>query len=183
MLEVRAEHYRSRDLIEALLAVLGIWVTVRYVPDYIVTLGMLWNPPSRGTVDTGQIHALQALHFGVSVLLGAALIVARKHVARWLNPRSHSSNADPGALVAAGAAIVGVFYIAEGSTALGSHYLVRPSTEAYSLDATVLHGWISVAVGASLFTTSVGIGRLWLLLGGKAEPGAQKKEALFREKL
>lgn len=171
MREVRASNYRSRDLIEALLAVLGIWLVVRYVPDYAATLWMLSYASSNWTAEiSGHAHFVQVLHFAVSLLLGATLVMARKPAARWLNPKSHSSNdAYPGPLVAVGVATVGVLYIAEGITALGSHYLVQPSRDVQSFNSAVIQGWVSVVIGASLFVTSVGISRLWLLLRGRAD--------------
>ncbi|MDR5858075.1 hypothetical protein FZZ93_01785 [Halomonas eurihalina] len=155
--------YHARQLAEVLLAVLGIWLVVRRMPDYAVSLYVMWLNSALGQAADGpNILVLHSVHVLVSVLLGLALILARKPLAAWLSPASTDVSASTETLVAAGVAVVGIHYLADGAITLGTQM-------ASANHAILWQGGVSVVIGIALFAFSVGLGRLWGLLRGRIE--------------
>lgn len=159
--------YHSRQLAEVLLAVLGIWLVVRRMPDYAASLYVTWSNSIPGQAADGpNILVLQSVHFLVGVLLGLALILARKPLAAWLSPAPTDASASTETLVAVGAAVVGIHYLAGGVVTLATQM-------ASASHAVLWQGGVSVVVGIALFVFSVGLGRLWRLLRGRAGPSIE----------
>ena len=103
---------------------------------------------------------IQGVHFLVSLLLGAALILARKPISRWLAPYEADSSVSSATLIAVGAALIGIGYLAAGLVTLGTHY-ARLETLGSSSPESFWRGGISMGVGIMLCVSSLGIGRLW----------------------
>ncbi|MCK0713980.1 hypothetical protein ACFO0U_15940 [Chromohalobacter sarecensis] len=112
---------------------------------------------------TPNMLAIQGVHFLVSLLLGAVLILARKPISRWLTPQEADVSASSATLIAVGAALIGIGYLAAGLVTLGTHYARLETVGAASPDS-LWRGGLSIASGIMLFASSVGIGRLWLRL-------------------
>ncbi len=112
--------------------------------------------------DGPSVLLLQSVYFLVSGLLGLALILARKPLAAWMSPVSTEAPAATESLVAVGAAVVGVYYLADGAVTLSMQM-------ASASQAFLWQGGVSMVVGIVLFAVSVGLGRLWGLLRGRQE--------------
>ncbi|MCK0767883.1 hypothetical protein [Chromohalobacter canadensis] len=104
--------------------------------------------------------AIQGVHFLVSVLLGAGLLLARKPISRWLAPYETDFSVSSATLMAVGTALIGIGYLASGLVTLGTHY-ARLETLGSSSSDSLWRGGFSVGVGIILFASSLGIGRLW----------------------
>lgn len=161
--------FQTRQLSEALLAVAGIWLLVRQVPDYTTSLYVSWSQPSWAqTPGAPNFLTIHGLHFLISALIGLALVLGRKPISRWLTPSQSTNEATGDVLIAIGIAIIGVFYAAEGGITLGTYYA---SLEQLSSTHSNMfwNGCFSVGMGVFLFAFSVGLGRLWLLLRGRVD--------------
>lgn len=163
--------YHPRQLAEVLLAIAGIWLMVSRMPDYAVSLYIVWSSPSAVPEAGGpNMLVLQSVYFLGNVLLGLTLILARKRIACWLTPDSSwqpsGTAVSTESLLAVGAALVGIQHLADGAINLASHYFALRSME--PIDPSVLwQGGLSVAIGIGLFAVSVGLGRLWGRLRGR----------------
>lgn len=104
--------------------------------------------------------AIQGVHFFVSVLLGAGLLLARKPISRWLTSSKAEGSASSATLIAVGAALIGIGYLASGLVALGTHYARLETLGAASPD-NLWRGGLSASIGIILCASSLGIGRLW----------------------
>lgn len=107
--------------------------------------------------------AIQGVHFFVSVLLGAGLLLARKPISRWLTSSEAKVSASSATLMAVGTALIGIGYLASGLVTLGAHYARLETLGAVSPDS-LWRGGLSASIGIIMFASSVGIGRLWLRL-------------------
>lgn len=170
--------FQTRQLSEALLAVTGIWLLVRQMPDYAVSSYMIWSQPSWAQVpDAPNVLVIQGMHFLVSALIGLVLLFGRKPISRWLGLGQSANEAGSGALIAIGAAVIGVFFVADGGVTLGTYYATLEQSESTgqmlgsNRPRMFWDAWFSVGTGVLLFAVSVGLGRLWLLLRGRADLG------------
>jgi hypothetical protein len=150
----------GRQTIEALLAVLGIWLVVRNVPDYAVLLVLQSRVSAVAPTGPSPI-VIQTIHLTASALTSALLIVSRKRVAQWLHPETGAQ--EPNWLsVSAGAAVVAVYSILRGIVDLGTYYANSDST--LYLRST---GVVSVLAGALLFIAAPWTERLWRRLNAR----------------
>jgi len=156
--------FHTRSLCEALLGVAGIWLLVRTLSNQATSLYIAWSSASVAQeAEALNMLAIQGVHFFVSLLLGAVLILTRKSISRWLTPSEAEVSASSATLIAVGAALIGIGYLAAGLFTLGTHYARLETVGAASPDS-LWRGGLSVAIGIMLFVSSVGIGRLWLRL-------------------
>ncbi|WP_280561700.1 hypothetical protein [Chromohalobacter sp. 48-RD10] len=154
--------FHTRSLCEALLGVAGIWLLVRTLSNQATSLYIAWSSSSMAQeAEATNMLAIQGVHFFVSALLGAVLILARKPISRWLTPHEAAVSASSATLIAVGAAIIGIGYLAAGLNTLGTHY-ARLETLGTVSPERLWRGGLSIAIGIMLFASSVGIGRLWL---------------------
>lgn len=156
--------FHTRSLCEALLGIAGIWLLVRTLSNQATSLYIAWSSSSVAQeAGAPNMLAIQGVHFLVSLLLGAALILARKPISRWLAPYETDSSVSSANLIAVGTALIGIGYLAAGLITLGTHYARLEALGSASPDS-LWRGGLSVGVGIILFASSLGIGRLWLRL-------------------
>ncbi len=158
----------TRKLIESLLALAGIWLLFRQLPDYASTLYIMLQG---SIVGSPELIGIQSIHFFASVFFGAVLISARKFISRWLVREENNNQFQSQALVSVGVAIVSVFFVLSGVTELGQYYGVMQESNA-SNPYPLWKGIFSIASGLVAFVFSVGIGRVWSLLRGHAKINA-----------
>ena len=161
--------FQTRQLSEALLAVAGVWLLIRQMPDYATSLYMGWSDPSLAHApDAPNFLVIQGFHFFVSALLGSVLILGRKPISKWVTPNRPEHDSTAGVLISIGAAVIGIFYLAAGVITLGTYYAIYEKLGSTSPNM-FWRGFFSVGVGIFLFAVSVGLGRLWLLLRGRID--------------
>ncbi len=159
----------ARRLLESLIALAGIWLLFRQLPDYVATMYVAFVDSE--TVQADRFVAVQSIHFGASVFFGFLLIIVRKFVARWLTSDEVQASVQAEPMMAAGIAVVSLYFVLSGVVALGAHYVTTQMSNA-SNPYTLWQGVFSVVSGLLLFLLSIGLGRLWLLLRERTRLGA-----------
>ncbi len=159
----------TRRLTESLIAIAGIWLVFRQLPDYAATFYMLLSEnqlssdipsPQRAIFTTAQ-----SVQFVSSLCAGIFLVTLRKVLARWLVPESQEEVIGTDGLLAVGIAIISFFFILSGIVSLGQ-YLAEYGTAETNNTFLYWNGIFSIALGVISFLFSVGIARLWRLLRG-----------------
>jgi len=158
----------ARRLVESLIALAGIWLLFRQLPDYIATIYVAFIDSE--TVQADHFIAVQSIHFGASVFFGLLLIVVRKSVARWLTLDEVQAPVQAEPMMAAGIAVVSSYFVLSGVVALATHYVTTQMPNV-SNPYILWQGVFSVVGGLLLFFSSIGLGRLWLLLRGRTRLG------------
>lgn len=149
----------ARKLVEALLAVAGIWLLFRQLPDYTATLYVAFFSED---VSRGPLLAIQSIHFAASIVFGFLLIAGRSPIARRLTPAGSQASIGRSAIVAAGTAVVATYFMISGVIELGTSYMTasRLPNEPFLL----WRGIFSFVSGLLLFLCSASCARLWSLL-------------------
>ncbi len=151
---------QTRPLVASLVALMGLWMTLRQLPEVVSSLFMVFS-------DQGDIPAsvlmIHAVHFFSYTLIGVGLILLREKLAGWLVPHEANMSIGVRALMAVGTALIGIYFIATGVVSLGESFAQQYSSANPYL---LWRGGASLAMGLVLFVGSVGIQRLWVLLVG-----------------
>jgi len=152
------QRMQVRPLMASLLALLGLWMALRPLPDAAVSL--LIALAGQEDISSSVLMA-QFVHFFSNSLIGLSLILWREALSRWLVPQGSGVLVSPRACMAVGTALMGIYFIAAGTVLLGEFLAQqRPNASAYLLG----RGGTSVVVGAVLLLSSAGGSRLWALL-------------------
>ena len=158
----------TRKLVESLVALAGIWLLFRQLPDYASTMYMMTHESQMGGPE---LITIQSIHFLASIFFGSILILARKLVSRWLVHENSTNQLQGQALVSAGVAIVSVYFILSGVTEIGQYYGVMQEPNIDN-PYPLWKGVFSIISGLVGFVLSVGIGRVWLWLHGHEKTDA-----------
>lgn len=152
-------------LVTSIIALLGLWMVLRHVPDFAVSLTMVLF----GQEDiSARVLTVHAVHFFSNTLIGLCLILLREKLGRWLVPQTAGVLVSASAWLAVGTALMGIYFVAMGAVSFGESFAQpRPSSNPYLL----WRGSASVVMGVLLFVGSAGIGRLWALLLGLRRAG------------
>ncbi|WBU39759.1 hypothetical protein [Marinobacter alkaliphilus] len=152
--------FNTRSLIGAITGLAGIWLLLRQLPSYASSVFATLSGVEGVSSDLLVIHGI---HFAVSAVLGLTLVILRGKLAAWLVPEESTNSLEVSSFLAIGAAIIGVYFTAQGVITLGESYTVYriPDT---SNPYLFWNGVFSVAVGLALFLGSFGIGRMWELI-------------------
>lgn len=151
---------QTRTLISSLIALLGIWLIVRQIPGFASSLVVVLTDKEQVPASILKIHAI---HLFTHLLLGVGLIVLRNAITRWLVPGESGARIFFRVFLAAGTALLGIYFISYGVISLGESLGSRdPNFGANPY--LYWRGVFSVSIGALLFFGSVGISRLWTLL-------------------
>jgi hypothetical protein len=164
----------GRRFLEALLILGGIWLLFRQLPDYAATLYVaIFSSAWVSESDLGrtQLLILQSVHLGASVACGLLLIIMRSWLARSLMPgETRGVSLQSSALVAAGAALIGTYFIIWGFVELGTHYMLARDSRAEPF--VRWRGVFSSTAGLVLFLLSAWFGRVWAVLERRLRDGA-----------
>lgn len=147
----------TRSIVSALLAVAGIWLLVRHIPEAIastIVFGL------EGIASPVSIVAVHATNFLASAAVGALLIATREKVSAWLAPHEASIEVNASIAVSVGIAILGSYFLAKGFQSIGLHFVNVSNSGTHSLYS----GVSSTIIGIALFLASGSIGRLWQLI-------------------
>ena len=161
------EQVQTRSVIEASLALLGLWLLLWKIPGFAssvyITLTGIDEVPPRML----EYHGVHLIGHG---LVGLLLITLRSKVAAWLVPVDSSTWFQPSIFVSCGTAVVGIYFFASGITSLGESF---GGQQAASSSNPYLwwRGIFACATGVALFVFSAGIGRLWSLIRGLRHAG------------
>ena len=163
-------HIGARALVEAMMALLGIFLTTTSLITLIssgLALMFLKN------IDS-QINSIFFMLFGAVIfLLGIIIYALRNKIARHVSPLESDAYVHPQSLVAVGTAVISVLLITQGileiSTFLVAKTSVLESELVSQLSATIaqqqrlmlISGLASFAVGIIFFALSAKIGRAW----------------------
>ena len=150
---------QGRNLIGSLLAVIGVWLIVREIPDYVTSLYLTFAEVGPVSAAGPSVIMTQSLHFILSAATGLALIIVRRRLASWLQP--DDSIADFGAepLFAAGVAILGLYFTVTGLVVLGQLFAIGEGLgdQSYAVWSSI----ISVVVGLFVLLIAPLLTRLW----------------------
>ena len=159
----------TRRLTESLIAISGIWLVFRQLPDYAATFFMLLSENQLSSDISSPQRAIfttvQTVQFVSSLCAGGFLVTLRKVLARWLVPESHEKVIGTDGVLAVGIAIISFFFILSGIISLGQYMAAYGATETNNI-FLYWNGIFSIAFGVISFLLSVGIARLWRLLRG-----------------
>lgn len=148
---------QGRTLVESLLAVGGIWLMAREIPDYatfaILTLSgtLPVSAAGPGSVST------QALHFCLNVAVGACLILMRRPIARRVHPADSNGTVSGRGLLPAGLGVLAIYFIASGTIALGR--LLGQNATGMDLRFQIWNGVVSMLVGVILLVCTRRVSR------------------------
>lgn len=154
----------ARRLVEALIGVSGIWLVARQIPDYMASAAIALT--SSDPVPQAQVLFVQSVHFLTGLVLGFVLVSARKGFALWFAPDESDIDANAGALLAVGVAIVSVYFMLSGVVALGEYLGLRATSDAEN-PYLVWRAAFAIGGGLLMFAFSVRIGRIWRVLRGR----------------
>lgn len=156
---------QARPLVASLIALLGLWMMLRQLPDVLVSLLMMLS--DQGDIPAGVLTA-HAVHFLSNTLIGLCLILLREKLGRWLVPQAAGVLVSTPAWLAVGTALMGIYFVAMGAVSFAEGLAQqRLSANPYLL----WRGGASIVMGVVLFVGSAGIGRLWALLVGLRRAG------------
>lgn len=153
---------QSRNVVEALLAVLAIWLIVRTLPDYsLAVYVVLFQTDMTGQFD--QLFGFQTARVITNVTLGVIFLWQRHRVSSWLTRSSEEFDVSATIVASLGTALLGIYFAAAGLINLGTYLLSSAEQQSMSR-ALPWGGAVSVTIGLVLFITSGRIARLWALL-------------------
>lgn len=161
----------TRAVVEALLAVAGIWLAVHRLPEYSAML--LWSVTANPLQVGGgpSVLVIQSVYMVASLGGGLLLISTRKLVSQWLYRGEAEATVDGRTLVGAGAAIIACYVIVNGAVALGTYFAARRGD---AQDVYLLwNGAIALVSGLILFILSPWLGRLWTRLAADPRTGGR----------
>ena len=105
------QRMQVRPLMASLLALLGLWMALRPLPDAAVSL--LIALAGQEDISSSVLMA-QFVHFFSNSLIGLSLILWREALSRWLVPQGSGVLVSPRACMAVGTALMGIYFIAAG---------------------------------------------------------------------
>lgn len=156
---------QATPLVTSIIALLGLWMVLRHLPDFAVSLTMVLFGQEDIPASVLTVHAV---HFFSNTLIGLCLILLREKLGRRLVPQTVGVLVSTPAWLAVGAALMGIYFVAMGAVSIGESFAQsRPSATPYLR----WRGGASVLIGVLLFAGSAGIGRLWALLLGLRRAG------------
>lgn len=157
------QQVETKTLISALLALAGIWLMLRQVPDYAATVYLIIVDSPDGS---SLLVPTQSIRFIASLLCGAFLVLGRRPLADWLVPSSQVTEHQPQSLLSVGVAIVAVYFLLSGLVALGQH-VAFSRIQNISDEYVLWQGVFSIGTGVLMFVASVGFARMWSRLRGR----------------
>jgi hypothetical protein len=144
--------------IEGVLGLIGIWLVIRYVPDYVMVLYIDVGDSTPGAVGP-SILVLQSIRFGFSVIFGILAIAFRKRIALWLQPGPVVTGLDARGVLIAGCLLIAGYFMLSGVQTLAVHFAWSAH---WTQDAHRLwSGAVSVVVGLALFLAIGWVARWW----------------------
>lgn len=120
---------KGRKLVESLLAVTGIWMFARDAPNFVAMAfqALFVQVPQPLGIAAFRI---QILHLLANAATGAALVFARKPLARWVHPGELPAEPEAEPIVATGTAILGVYFLVVGLRGLSPFLVDDPGIDA-----------------------------------------------------
>jgi hypothetical protein len=144
--------------VEVLLGLIGLWLVIRYIPDYVTVLYLSLGDAAQETVGP-SILVLQTIRFGFSAIFGILAILLRKPIALWLQPGAAVTGLDARGVLLAGCLLIAGYFMLSGLQTLAVHFAWSAH---WAQDAHRLwSGAISVATGLALFLAIGWISRWW----------------------
>jgi hypothetical protein len=144
--------------VEVLLGLIGVWLVIRYVPDYVT---VLYISLGGSTAEAGgpSILVLQSIRFGFSAVFGILAVVLRKRIAFWLQPSAAVTGLDARGILLAGCLLIGGYFILSGAQTIASYFAWAShwTQDTYRLWS----GAISIVLGLALFLAIGWIARWW----------------------
>lgn len=144
--------------VEVVLALVGVWLVVRYIPDFLTVLYVTSVNSADTTIGMSPI-VFQAVRLGSSVLFGALAIVCRRRLGRWLDAGQDPLRLDPRGLLLAGCLLLAGFFAISGVISMGSHLAMagyRPQDSFH-----LAYGFFSFVLGTLLFVSTGLVSRWW----------------------
>ena len=149
----------SRNLIEALIGVVAIWLVVHNLPDYITGL-FPFAAPSDDLSQPKSIRMILSVHLIGSISVGILLLLLRRRIAHWLARGNERVAASVGALTSVGTVLIAIFFLGSGLSQLVAHIITkfefRDSGFSSFLDRHRLNSdWGSIAAHSALDSWAV----------------------------
>ena len=160
---------QSRNFVEALIAVMAIWLIVREIPEFAISQFAL--PFVDAQFQNANWKANEITHFSVSLLMGVLLLVLRRRLGAWLVSDSDIDAPLATSLVAVSTALIGVYFVASGLATLVT-FLVN-----LNYDREISMHYLGTGVGfliagVLVFAVSSNVTQLWAALRGKNSDAA-----------
>lgn len=149
----------GRNLFETLLAVAGVWLVARQIPDYSTTLYLAATGALPASSAGPSVFSMQVLHIAVSVTTGLALIFSRKILSRWIKTKSSTDDSSADAVFAAGVGILGIYFMLTGLVLVGQLIPWRESIDTQPF--IFWNGIASFLIGLSVFVGMPWIVSIW----------------------
>ncbi len=150
----------NNKLTETLIALMGIWLVVSPIPDFITNVFAYMNTDFG---DAGnQLHYLPIIHLLIKLLCGFGLIVFRNKIVSSLG-LGISTPSDCRNLLSASIFLLGIYFILNGCIAIGQFYMQEQSGNLNN-PSMLWQGIFTLISGtiAAIFSTS--FGKYWWLL-------------------
>ncbi|WP_303477674.1 hypothetical protein [Aliiglaciecola sp. 3_MG-2023] len=145
---------------ETCLAISGVWLIASSMPDFLTSI--ITIKTSNLIADEGSFYFGTLVFLITKLVIGLFLIATRKSIGKFLGFNSQfDSNATE--LLSAAIFLLGLYFIFNGSVALGQHYLVfreQSDTEMYYF----WQGLLSIICGLTLSLFSFSLSKIWRLL-------------------
>lgn len=168
-----------KRLSEALIALAGIWLTVTPLPSLVSGMfATAFSPGVFQDVDPASLASMQIAYYLSSAIVGAALIMLRKPIARWLSPDESGSSVTAQCLFAVGVALLGMSYLVSGITSFSSLLMLSMANGPPVNIPHLERFWGSITdlvAGLCLFGLSIHIARLWQWLRGRLDESAESR--------
>lgn len=150
---------QTRTLISSLIALLGLWLILRQVPNLASSIFIMLSGQEEVPTSILQVYAI---HFCSNSVMGISLILLRDKLSSWLVPQETPVQVFFRVFIAVGTALIGVYFTGLGVISLGES-LGNQDPNFGTNPYLYWHGVFSVGIGVILFMGSVGIGKLWAL--------------------
>ena len=150
----------SNKLAETLIAVVGIWLVVSPIPDFlasIFSLSYFERYDANQSLFIGQLFFVSA-----KVLCGFLLILSRKKVVALLG-LSVDVDSKTRSFLTASLFLLGVYFVMNGIVAFGQHYAVEQQANS-SNPYLLWQGLFSVISGVLVVIFSPILGKFWAYL-------------------
>ena len=159
---------KTEPISGAVVAVVGVWLACRDIPDFINLLRALAFSDVRTGADRIAFHSVQVLS---GIVLGSLLFVFRHRILRAARYGDSRPSVDEAEWFAIGVALIGVFQIAHGVHGmiwLTAEWILNEQSGVYFILQTIS----SVLVGILLFLLAERSGSWWARVRGATRNAA-----------
>ena len=150
----------SNKLAESLIALIGIWLIISPIPDFIANI-ITFSLSDFGE-SGNQILTTSIVHVFVKILCGLILLISRCKIVSFLGLRI-SPPSDYRNLLSASIFLLGIYFVLNGFVSLGQYYSTL-NVENHSNSYLFWQGVFATFGGVIVAMVSVHLSCFWQLL-------------------